>query len=188
MLQYLRGTFSGRGKLILFDNEFCPERHWTSAEETLVGKSCSQMTDPYSLLKEVTMSLPFRNTDKTPAIYPANNIVSIFEQIDDAEAALRDLDEHGFGQDVVYARDKEAQKLDKDKNEGLLAHIYRAMQSVMSDELPVIRLYEQKIAEGASFMLIPLTNSDEVEPVGKILKAHHVTLATYLGRTSFRSL
>ena len=134
------------------------------------------------------MTLPSRNTDKVPAIYPAHSIVSIFDQVADAEAALKELDQHGLGKNAIYARGEEAQKLDRDKNQGLLAHVYRAMQSVMSDEFAVIKRYEKMIAEGASFMLVPIANPDEVDQVGSILKTHNVTLATYLGRTSFRKL
>lgn len=132
--------------------------------------------------------IPFRNADKVPAIYPANSIVSIFDRIEDAEAAVSDLDEHGFGEDVIYVRDEAAQKLQHEKHQRVFAGVYRAMQAVMSDELPVIKLYEKKIAEGSSFILVPLASPDDVDQVGAILKAHHVTLANYLGRTSFRNL
>ena len=134
------------------------------------------------------MSMPFRNTDQTLSVYPAHSIVSIFDRIADAESALRDLDKEGFGKDVVYARGEEARQLGQNSTQGIFARVYRAMQAVMSDELSSRRLYEKKIEEGASFMLLPLADNGDVDRVAAILKAHNVSLATYLGRTSFRSL
>ena len=134
------------------------------------------------------MSMPFRNTDKTLSVYPVHSIVSIFDKVEDAEAALSDLDKEGFGDEVVYARGGKAQKLEQSSNQGFLAQVYRALQSVMSDELASKRLYEKKIQEGASFILVPLTGAGDVDRVAAIFRAHNVTLATYLGRTSFRDL
>lgn len=134
------------------------------------------------------MTMPFRNADKVPPIYPSNSVVSIFEKVEDAEAAVKDLDKNGFGEDVIYVRDDEAKELERAKKQQLFAHVYRAMQAVMSDELPVIKMYEKKIAEGASFVLVPLSKPDEADHVGKLLKAHNVTLAHFLGRSSFRPL
>lgn len=134
------------------------------------------------------MTLPFRNTDKTPSIYPAPSVVCIFDTIEDAEAAVIELDEAGFGKDLVYARGESARKLDEAKNQGWLAHLYRAMQAVMTDEFGVIKRYEKKIADGSSFVFVPLSDPKDVDRVEAILKAHHVTLAHFLDRTSFRSL
>lgn len=134
------------------------------------------------------MTLPFRNINKIPDIYPVNTVVSLFDNVADAEAAINEFDKTGFGEDLVYVRGESALDLNKAKNQGLLAHIYRGMQAVMSDELPVIKRYEKKIADGSSFIIVPLSNPNDVDRVAAILKAHHVTLAHFLGRTSFRSL
>ena len=134
------------------------------------------------------MSLPFRNTDKSYGIYPANSVVSIFDKVEDAEAAIKELDELGLGEDVVYARGAEMIELSRAKNQGVLAHVYRALQAVMSDELPVIRRYEKKVAEGSSFVMVPLSDASDVDRVGVILNAHHPDLAHFLGRGSFRVL
>jgi hypothetical protein len=61
------------------------------------------------------MTLPFRNTEKIPSIYLAPSVVSIFDTIEDAEAAVIELDEAGFGKDLVYARGESARKLDEAK-------------------------------------------------------------------------
>lgn len=134
------------------------------------------------------MTLPFRNTDKVFGIIPANTVVSIFDDVGDAEAAINEFDENGFGEDLVYVRGESALDLDKAKNKGLLAHIYRAMQAVMSDELTVIKRYEKKIADGSSFVILPHLNPNAVKQVETILKAHNVDLAHFIGRASFRSL
>ena len=134
------------------------------------------------------MTLPFRNTDKIPDIYPVNTVVSLFDNVEDAEAAIKELDESGFGEDLVYVRGERALNLNKAKNQGLLAHIYRGMQAVMSDEFAVIKRYEKKIADGSSFIIVPLSDPNDVDRVEAILKAHHVTLGHFLGKTSFRSL
>lgn len=134
------------------------------------------------------MTLPFRNTDKVPRIYPVNTVVSLFDIIEDAEAAIRELDEAGFGEDLVYARGESARKLDEAKNQGWLAHLYRAMQAVMTDEFGVIKRYEKKIADGSSFIIVPLSDPKDVGRVEAILKAHNVTLGHFLGRTGFRAL
>ena len=134
------------------------------------------------------MRTPFRNTDRTPPIYPARSVVSIFDRIEDAEAIIKELDTHDFGNDVIYARDEEARKLVRNKNRGWFARLYRALQAVMSDELSTIKRYEEKIAAGSSFILIPLPDSNDLDRVAAILKAHHVNLAHYLSRTSFRKL
>lgn len=134
------------------------------------------------------MTLPFRNIDKIPDIYPVNTVVSLFDNVADAEAAIKELDESGFGEELVYVRGESALNLNKAKNQGLLAHIYRAMQAVMTDEYGVIKRYEKKIADGSSFIIVPLSDPNDAEQVEAILKAHNVTLAHFLGRTSFRSL
>lgn len=134
------------------------------------------------------MTLPFRNADKIFGIIPANTVVSIFDNVGDAEAAINEFDKNGFGEGLVYVRGESALDLDKAKNQGLLAHIYRAMQAVMSDELAVIKRYEKKIADGSSFIIVPLSNPNDVDRAAAILKAHHVTLAHFLGRTGFRAL
>ncbi len=89
---------------------------------------------------------------------------------------------------MVYVRGESALNLNKAKNQGLLAHIYRGIQAVMSDEFGVIKRYEKKIADGSSFIIVPLSNPNDVDRVEAILKAHHVNLAHFLGKTSFRSL
>ena len=134
------------------------------------------------------MTLPFRNADKIPGIYPVNTVVSLFDKVEDAEAAINELDESGFGEALVYVRGESALNLNKAKNQGLLAHIYRGIQAVMSDEFGVIKRYEKKIADGSSFIIVPLSNPNDVDRVEAILKAHHVNLAHFLGKTSFRSL
>ena len=132
--------------------------------------------------------LPFRNTDIDPRIYPANSLVSVFARTEDAEAAVAELDENGFGDDLVYAGGNEARKLTKLKNQGVFAHIYRAMQSVMSDELAVIRQYEKEIDGGSLLIRVPLADAGRKDEVGNILKAHNPSMVHFLGRTSFQSL
>lgn len=134
------------------------------------------------------MTLPFRNADKVPPIYPTNSIVSLFETVKDVEAAINELDEAGFGEDLVYVRGESAQNLTEAKNKSLLAHAYRAMQAVLSDEFTVIRRYEKKINDGSSFVIVPLSDPNDADRVEAILKAHHVDLAHFLGRSSFRPL
>ncbi len=134
------------------------------------------------------MTLPFRNADKIPGIYPINSVVGIFDNIADAEAAINEFDETGFGEDLIYVRGESAHNLNKVKNQGLLAHIYRGMQAVMSDEIGVIKRYEKTIDDGSSFIIVPLSDPNDVEQVKAILKAHNVNLAHFLGRTGFRSL
>ena len=134
------------------------------------------------------MPLPFRNADKDPGIYPANSVVSVFARTEDAEAAVAALDENGFGEDLVYAGGEEAHKLTELKNQGVFAHIYRALQSVMSDELSVIRQYEKEIDEGSLFVRVPLEDAGRKNEVGAILKAHNPSMVHFLGRTSFQSL
>ncbi len=134
------------------------------------------------------MTLPFRNADKIFGIIPANTVVSIFDNLADAEAAINEFDENGFGEDLVYVRGESALDLDKAKNQGLLAHIYRAMQAVMSDELAVIKRYEKKIADGSSFVILPHLNPEDVKQVETILKVHNVDLAHFIGSATFRSL
>ena len=133
------------------------------------------------------MTLPFRNIGKTPPIYPANSVVSVFDRVEDAEAAIHKLDAGGFGDEITYAQGDAARELDRDKNQGILAKFYRTLQGVMTDELSVIQRYEQKIDEGAALVLIPLADPADANRVGDILKTHNVTLAHFLGRTSFRS-
>ena len=139
------------------------------------------------------MSLPLRNTDKPLGnTLLAPSVVSIFDVIEDAEGAVRALDEAGFGKELVYGRGERAREGVEARKQGVVAHLYRAMQAVMSDEYASIKLYEEKIDAGSSFILVPLSNSSnidhDVEQVAEILKAHHVTLAHFLGRTGFRSL
>lgn len=134
------------------------------------------------------MTMPFRNADKVPPIYPANSVVSLFDSVEDAEAAITELDEAGFGDDLVYVRGESAQSLTEAKNKSLVAHVYRALQAVLSDEFAVIRRYEKKIDNGSSFVIVPLSDPSDADRVEAVLKAHHVDLAHFLGRSSFRSL
>lgn len=143
------------------------------------------------------MSLPLRNTDKNLGnTLLAPSVVSIFDVIEDAEEAVRALDEASFGDELVYGRGERAREGVAARKQGIVAHLYRAMQAVMSDEYASIKLYEQKIDAGSSFILVPLANSGDVDQtvnqavdrVATILKAHHVTLAHFLGRTGFRPL
>ena len=139
------------------------------------------------------MSMPLRNTDKQLGnTMLAPSVVSIFDAITDAEGAVRELDEAGFGDELVYGRGERAREGVETRKQGTIAHLYRAMQKVMSDEYASIKLYEEKIDAGSSFILVPLSNSSsldhDVNQIAKILKARHVTLAHFLGRTGFRSL
>lgn len=135
------------------------------------------------------MTLPFRNTDKPIGNFMlAPSVVSMFDDVGDAEAAVRELDAAGLGDNVVYGRGESARRGVAARNRGWLARSYRALQAVMSDEFPIIKHYEQKIAEGSSFVLVPLSDPNDVGRVATILKAHGVNLAHYLGGASFRSL
>lgn len=135
------------------------------------------------------MTLPFRNTDKRLGNFMlAPSVVSMFDTVGDAEAVVRELDAAGLGENVVYGRGESARRGVEARNRGWLARSYRALQAVMSDEFPIIKRYEQKIAAGSSFILVPLSNPNDVGRVEAILKAHGVNLAHFLGGSSFRSL
>lgn len=135
------------------------------------------------------MTTPFRNTDKPLGnTLLAPSVVSMFDSVENAEAAVAALDRAGFGKELVYGRGDSAREGVAVRNRGWVAHLYRALQAVMSDEHAHIRQYEQKIDEGSSFVLVPLPDVAAAERVAGILNAHHVTLAHVLGRTGFRSL
>ena len=153
--------------------------------------ACATLSIPMTSIfsEKATTTLPFRNTDKRLGNFMlAPGVVSMFDAVADAEAAVRALDAAGLGDNVVYGRGETARRGVAARNRGWLARSYRALQAVMSDEFPIIKHYEQKIAEGSSFVLVPLSNPDDAGRVAAILRAHGVNLARVLGGASFRSL
>lgn len=70
------------------------------------------------------MTLPFRNTNKVPRIYPANSVVGIFDNVEDVEAAINEFDKNGFGEDLVYVRGESALNLNKQGEESGFARAH----------------------------------------------------------------
>ncbi len=134
------------------------------------------------------MSAPFRNTDKF-RLYPANHVTSIIENADEAEAAVRELDEAGFGENLWYARGEGALNLldVKGEHHGPLARLYRALQH-LTEERDMLNRYEEKVKEGASFIAVQLGDPKDKRQVGGILHAHGSTYTHFLGRGTTESL
>lgn len=134
------------------------------------------------------MSLPFRNTDKF-LLYPDNHVTTVIENEADAEAAVRALDEAGFGEKMWYARGEEAVKLIdvNGRQHGPFALLYRTIQH-LTDEHDIMTRYEKKVLEGASFLSVHLKNPKDKRQVGDILKAHGAYYLHFLGHGTYKSL
>ena len=134
------------------------------------------------------MSLPFRNTDKF-RIYPANHVTSIIEDGDEAEAAVRELDDAGFGEGLWYARGEDAVRLldVRGEHHGPLARLYRSLQG-LTKEHDMLSRYEKKVQAGASFIAVHVADPEDKHQVGKILRSHGSVYTHYLGAGTTETL
>lgn len=115
--------------------------------------------------------------------YPLHKVVSVFENPKDVDAAIDELNAHGFTIDDIEAFCGIAgeKRMDFDgTRHGVWTAFLRAMQHIGPDRTYLER-YEKHLAEGHCMIMVSVRNKERKNTAGRILNHHTKERVTYFG-------
>lgn len=123
--------------------------------------------------------------DKSDFIpYPTNKVVGIINDVEDARAALHDLQEAGFtaGQIRVLTGEEGAHRIDpRGDQHGLFAHMLRSIQKVGDYEILHATRHEEEMLSGHFGIGVTVRHKKDRDQALQILKSHHGHFINFYG-------
>jgi hypothetical protein len=132
---------------------------------------------------------PAKNQDATPsvpnefAMYPLYKVVSIFEDSDKVDAAIKELTEHGFKKEDIetYCGVEGKKNLHfHGSRKGKLASLIRTIQH-LGPERTYLDRYEKHLSDGRCMIAVSVDNKERKETAARLLHHHTNERVTYFG-------
>jgi hypothetical protein len=117
--------------------------------------------------------------------YPTNKVVGVIDDVKDAQAAVRDLQEAGFsaGKIRVLTGKKGARRINaRGDKHGLFARMLRATQKILGDyEIPHATRHEKEMLAGHFGIGVSVRDKHDRNKALKILKSHRGHFINFYG-------
>jgi len=115
--------------------------------------------------------------------YPLYKVVSVFEDSEKVDAAIKELNEHGFTIDEIeaYCGIEGEEKIDFDGTQhGIWTKFLRAVQHIGPERIYLER-YEKQLRHGHCLIMVAVRNAERKHTAGRILNHHTNERVTYFG-------
>lgn len=116
--------------------------------------------------------------------YPTNRLVCVIDKAADARSLIRELNQHGYGEDDVRILFSEegARRLDLfGDRHGWLAKLYRLMEAAAL-ESQTMREYYDELMQGHFVFMVQTNDREEGDEVWPILQKYGARRTTFYGR------
>lgn len=123
----------------------------------------------------------------TEGIELRNKVVAIFDTDDATAAAVEDLRASGFAVEVLEGEEGRDRLKAEEEHEGFFESLRGAVESALGDEGQILDNVDAELVEGAAFVVVDASDSDESE-IAEALKKHGGHYLWHFDRWSYVSL
>ncbi|HLG62935.1 MAG TPA: universal stress protein [Ktedonosporobacter sp.] len=119
------------------------------------------------------------------AAYPKNYVIAVIEDDQEAQRAIRELQEAGIAaEDIHFLKSREVLESVEDTavTRSFLSRIADVFQAVASDDDAHVLIYVEEARRGRHIINVQAEKSEQVEMIKDILVKHHARTIKYFGR------
>jgi len=131
---------------------------------------------------EKKQAVPFL---RAGAAYPKNYVIAVIDDIQEAQQAMRELQEAGIAaEDIHFFKSREVLESAEDTaaTRSFLSRIADAFQAVASDDDAHVLIYVEEARRGKHIINVQAGKPEQVEMIKDILVKHHARNIKYFGR------
>lgn len=100
-----------------------------------------------------------------------NKVVAIFDTDEATNAAVEDLRANGYEVEVLEGDEGRERLKSDEEHEGFFESLRGAFESALGDESQILSNVDAELGEGAAFVVVDATSTDESE-IAEALKEH----------------